>query len=158
MTNHEFRYHVAFFAALLGIVVAGVDFFVDPPPAPPGPLPPEGVRREPTVEEHRRIFEVCIVFYGATYSAGRLIYRFLGARSEADVLHRGSKLHMLVLNLVGGGWLLISGVPAIQQAIFRPSLLVGLTLIGVAVYDFVRDLRSKPLPQTEVRWKQEDVS
>jgi hypothetical protein len=94
--------------------------------------------------EDRLIFDACVTFYGVVYTSGRLVHRGLGAHGEAKTLRRRLRWHMAILNAVGGCWLVASGWPALEQAVLRPSLVVGALLVALTTYDGwlgVRDVR-----------------
>ena len=113
-------------------------------------LPPQqrGLQGQRSAEEDQLIFDACVTFYGIAYATGRLLYRWLGAKTEARELQHWSRWHMAILNIFGGGWLIASGWQALQQAmVVRPSLLVGALLLALSAYDGWRawqGLRSGP--------------
>ena len=132
------RYCVAFCAVCLGAAVAAADFAVGLPLAP-------HQRRVPGKtfsENDRLIFDACITFYGIVYSAGRFLYRWLGAHAEAHELRRWSRWHMVVLNAFSGGWLVAAGWQALKQAILRPSLVVGAFLLALTACDAWRGFQN----------------
>src|SRR4051812_39367537 len=99
------RYLVAFCSVVLGILIAAWDVMVSLPDLPPRP---PGIPGRESPEEQRLIFNACVTFYGVAYATGRLLYRWLGAPGEAEVLRKWSRWHMALLNLIGGGWLVLS--------------------------------------------------
>jgi hypothetical protein len=138
------RYGVAFCAVCLGGLTAAADLAVSLPLLPPQQ---RGVPGKPSEEEDRLIFDACITFYGIVYATGRLLYRWRGARPEAEELRRWSRSHLAILNVFGGCWLILSGWPALHQAVLRPSLVVGALLVVLATLDGwrgLRDLRGEP--------------
>ena len=137
------RYWVAFFAVCIGGLTVAVDLLVSSPLLPPQ-QPGVAHRRSP--EEDRLIFDACVTFYGIVYTTGRLLYHWWGAKAEAEELRRWSRNHMVLLNIIGGGWLIVSGWQALQQAVVvRPSLVVGAVLLVLAAYDGWKGLRPELL-------------
>ena len=135
------RFCVAFCAVCLGGLTAAVDLMVSLPLLPP---PQAGVVRGKSPEELRLLFDACVTFYGVVYTTGRLLYCWWGAKTEAEELRRWSQYHLLLLNVLAGGWLIVTGRPALQQAlVIRPSLVVGAVLLAVAVYDGWKGCRSQ---------------
>lgn len=132
------RYTVAFLSLSVGILVAGADMAITSATKPPQ----QGVAARPG-DADKAAFDACVTLYGVTYAMGRLLYRIFGASREARELRQWSRWHMAVLNVVGGGWLVGVGWQALQQAkVFRPSLVVGLILLGLAAWDGWRSFRS----------------
>jgi len=135
-----FRYFVAFCAVCLGGITAVADVAISMPMIPPQL---RGIPGNRSPEEERILFEACITFYGVVYTTGWLLYRGSGAQLEAEELRVWSRWHLAILNLAGGFWLLISGALALQQAVLRPSLVVGMILVALTIYNSWRDWRAK---------------
>jgi hypothetical protein len=133
-----FRYIVAFCAVCFGGVIAAADYAVSLPLLPPH----ERIPGKKSPQKERLVVDACIALYGIAYSTGRLLYRWLGAHAEAAELRRWSRWHMVILNAVGGGWLLSSGWQPLQHAVVRPSLVVGVLLLALTTYDGWRGLRA----------------
>jgi hypothetical protein len=125
-----FRLVVAFCAACVGVATAVADVAVALPL-----LPPREPGVKPTLEEDRVLFDALLTFYGTTFATGRLIYWRWRARVEAEELRRWSRGYLIFLNVLGSFYLVASGVPALQQAILRPSLVVGLLLTILTIWD-----------------------
>jgi hypothetical protein len=137
------RYCVAFCAVCIGGLTAAADMVVSLPLLPPHQ---PGIARRRSPEEDRLIFDACVTFYGIVYTTGRLLYRWWGAKPEAEQLRRWSRYHMVLLNLLGGSWLIFSSWQALQQAVVvRPSLVVGAVLLTLAAYDGWNGSRPAPL-------------
>jgi hypothetical protein len=125
-----FRLVVAFSAACVGVATAVADVAVALPL-----LPPREPGAKATPEEHRVLFDALLTFYGTTFATGRLIYWRWGARVEAEELRSWSRGYLIFLNVLGSFCLIASGVPALQQEILRPSLVVGLLLTILTIRD-----------------------
>ena len=124
---------IIFLSVVAGVLVATLDVVVAFHFMPPGERPP-AARNSP--EDQRVIFEACVTFYGVVYLVGRLLYSLLGRLEDAAELHSWSRVHMQLLHLIGGLWLVISGWTALHRSgALRPSLLVGMVLIASAVRD-----------------------
>lgn len=128
-----FRFGVAFCAVCVGIFAAAADVVVTMPLLPPpDPNAPRG--RSP--EKDELVYTTIVTFYGITYMTGRLLYRWRGAEAEAYELRSWSQMHMVVLNLAGGCFLVGNGFQGLQMAgVFRPSLAVGLLLLALGATD-----------------------
>jgi hypothetical protein len=139
-----FRYFVATCAVCAGalISIADVSVALHSLPRPPG-----GAPQRQTPEDHRFVFDACVTFYGIAFSTGRLLYRWLGAHTEAEELRRWSRWYIALLNIVGGGYLLASGWQAWQQAfVVRPSLMAAAVLLALGGYDGWHALRARSVP------------
>lgn len=134
-----FRYFVAFCAVCAGGLVAAADLAVSLPLLPPQ-QPGKLVR--PSPEQDRLVFDACVTMYGIAYATGRLIYRWFGKHSEAEELRKWSRLHTVILNGIGGVWLIVSGWPALlQRQVIRPSMVVGVLLLVLKARDAWRTWR-----------------
>jgi hypothetical protein len=119
------RYCVAFVAVCIGGLVLLADLLISLPPRQPG-VPRQRI-------DDQLILVACITFYGVVYTTGRLLYRWWGAHAEAVELHRWSRWHLVILNIAGGGWLIVYGWLAFQNAqVLQPSMIVGVILVGLA--------------------------
>lgn len=126
------RFVVAFCAAVAGGAVVIADYIFNSHFI----APLVGAAQQ---NREREAFEACITFYGIAYATGRTVYTLLGADAETAELKKWSSLHLIVLNVVGGSWLLVSGWQALQIAMIpRPSMAVGAVLFGLAAYDSLR--------------------
>jgi hypothetical protein len=95
-----------------------------------------GVPGQPSWEERRLLWEVCITFYGTAYATGRLLYRYLGEPGEAAVLRSSMIGYLGFLQLVGGVWLVVAAIVAlVQTGVLRPALIIGALLAGAAVWE-----------------------
>jgi hypothetical protein len=130
------RYIVAFLAMCLGGAAAALDLALSASQLAPHQ---RGVPGQPSGEELQLIFEACITCFGTAYPLGRLLYRWSGAHTEAEELRQWSRGHMALLNIIGGGWLIVSACQAIQRGMaVRPSLFVGLLMAGLGVSEVLR--------------------
>lgn len=133
------RFLITSCAVCLGVVACALEMITGAPPQPPQ-QPDIAIRRTP--EEDRLILDACIVFFTVVYATGGWLYRWCGAEAERNELRNWSRYHMFILKLMGGLWLIASGWPAQQRAIFlRPSLVVGILLVASAAYSFGNQLR-----------------
>jgi hypothetical protein len=113
----------------------------------------KGPPGQPSFEEQRLLFEACITFYGAAYFTGRLLYGWLGAHAEAEIVQEQSKGHMALLHFIGGCWLVGGGVASLVQAgSLRPGLFVGAVLIAMALRDAKAGLQFAGVGQT-ILWR-----
>lgn len=135
MPRDTHRLLVAFAAVCVGALTAAADAAVSFPELLPHQ---RGVRGRRSPEEEKLLFDACITFYGVTYATGRLLYKWLGRTDEAELLQRWSRWHMALLNTIGSGWLILGGWNA---GVLRPSLVVGVLLLGLAACDGWRSLR-----------------
>jgi hypothetical protein len=133
-----FRFVIAVVAVALGIVVLVADIAIGLQMLPPRP---PGNPGQKTPEEERLILEACVAFFGIVYASGKLLYRWLGARSEELELRQWSSWHMMILNIVGGVWLILSGWRGMQLAFLRPAMFVGLLLFVLTAYEAYEKLR-----------------
>jgi hypothetical protein len=134
------RYCVAFCAICAGGLAAAADFAIGVSVLPPQQRAVPGRR---SLEEDLFLFEVCVTFYGVAYATGRILYRCLGARAQAEELGTWSRSHMVVLNAVGGCWLVGSSWTELLQAVVRPGLVVGVLLLVMACHDGWRAWRGQ---------------
>ena len=149
-----FRKTVAFVSMIVGLLVAALDLAIALPALPPQQ---RGLAGRGSPEEQRLIFDACVTTFGIAYTVARWLYLWFGAEAEATELRNWSRWHLGLLKLLGGVWLLTSGVKALQEALFRPALLVGAYLLVwavVALWQGIRSWREPPSasPAQELRY------
>jgi hypothetical protein len=136
---------VAFIAVSCGLFVAIIDRAVvegfKPRPRQDVPL----IQRQE--EEGKRSLDFCLTHFGVTYGSGALIYRWFGGHSSVRELRSWSSWHMSILNVLAAFCLILGGWQALRQAmVIRPSIFVGLFLIGMTSWDVWNLCRGKKNP------------
>jgi hypothetical protein len=126
------RILVACVAVCVGILVCAGEFLMTPALPPPQ----RGVAGQPSPEEFWLILVLTATFYGTVYLTGRGLYSLLGRFDEAERVGRVPHGLLAVLHVVGGVWLIIGGWQALGNAlVVRPSLVLGLLLVGLSAWD-----------------------
>jgi hypothetical protein len=132
-------------SAFVGAAAAGIYLALTihqipplPPPVPGNPAP------HPPLEFTVWFLELWIIFLLATYYCGRMLYAWLGAPGEAEVLHKSSEEYLAFIQAFAGCYMLASGVWALIQAkSLRLSLVVGTLMIIAGVRDWWRYRQSR---------------
>jgi hypothetical protein len=120
-------------AALVGVLVVVGEVAVCPPPPPQQPPVPG---QPPPPEVWVFIFMWIVTFYGAAYLTGRFLYWVLGSVSEGEELRQWAHWYLVGLHVVAGLFAIAGGWQGMGNAtVLRPSLVVGLLLVGVAGWD-----------------------
>ena len=132
------QWAVALSVVCVAALTVAADAIVTWPLLPPGQ---RGVPGKPSPQEDKLILDACITLFGTAYAAGRLVYRWCGPHAQPEEFRRWSRWHMAILKILGGVWLIASGWQPLQQAVVRPSLLVGAILVALTAYDGWQNLR-----------------
>jgi hypothetical protein len=86
-------------------------------------------------EENRLVWDALVIFFVVAYWTGIRIYRWYGAHADADAWLQWSRQHMLLLNSIGGGWLVVSTLRGLPEGLLRPAFFVGVVMLGWTVRD-----------------------
>jgi hypothetical protein len=138
-TPATLRYTVAFLSILAGIGYTTFDAWWQIHRLP---IPVPNATGQPSLQESKFIFDLCVTFYGTVYWCGRHLYTLMGRHEGAAEVRRWSAWHMRVLNGFGGIYLLLSACQSFAQfRVIQPSVVVGLVLLFQAVIDARRARR-----------------
>jgi hypothetical protein len=100
------RYLVAFASAFIGLALTTPYAIIQSRDLRALPPRVENGRRRPLAfQEQVFIAECCVVFYAATYFAGKRIYAAMGRQDDLDAIRQFSDGHMRLLHSAAGAFM-----------------------------------------------------
>lgn len=122
------RFLVAMLSGLAGVAVTGPLIYLELRTLPPIKPPPPPAVKQLSADEMAMIFEWCVVFFVVVYTVGEVIYRKIGATDDRRALKELSGAHLLLLESVGGAFLV--STPLIRANNPNPAAVWLLMAIG----------------------------